>query len=57
LPSELFVDALKSKVLNHEQLKRLGHSTFNIAFFKKRKARKKYLEGLRCEKSVQIEQD
>ncbi|MHA2028920.1 MAG: hypothetical protein ACW99Q_05980 [Candidatus Kariarchaeaceae archaeon] len=57
LPSELFVDALKSKVLNHGQIKRLNHSTFNIAFSKKQKTRKKYLEGLRCKENSIIKQD
>jgi hypothetical protein len=54
LPSELFVGAMQSNYLNEEQRKSLSNKTFSIAYSRKRKSRKKYLES-RANKNTEQE--
>ena len=54
LPSELFVGALQSNYLIEEQKKSLSNKTYSMAHSRKRKARKKYLEG-RANKNTEQE--
>lgn len=45
LPSELFVRAMQSNYLTGEQIKSMNTWTYSIAYSRKQKARKKYLES------------